>query len=727
MSASSSIDMAQAWVIGNKRYLDKELDRLRLLLRRRIRWLQTQWRSEPRQGYQGLVISDDEVDRLASSNDADEFGFYSRDSEASAISSALAELNRELHIEGQRLLAAGRPAAIDVLQRLFGLTKFERDIVLLCAAPDLDPAFERLYAYVQDDATRKFATPHLALALFGGDGEAWLRARESLMPHAVLRRYRMIMLEPGPFAASTPAGLTLHLDERVANYLLGVNRLDERVANFLQPIAPSFLAPDHSPIVDKLQRRIEEDGKQGRWPAINLVSPVDAGQQELARTLCERAGLQLFTFNASALPPQAPERSDVLQLLEREAVLSQFALYVDAETLHPNPSLANDSAIENILERLSVFLIVGSRGRWRSDRKVLSVQVSRPDARGQRAMWQQALSELPHSLNGDVENLVQQFTFDAPMMIRTISAAQDRVRMRTADSKSAITSDDLWQACREQTGIRLDELAQRIVPCHTWDDIILPPDIYAVLQEIGAQVALRPQVYETWGFGAKLNRGRGISALFAGPSGTGKTMAAEILACHLNLDLFRIDLSGVVSKYIGETEKNLRRVFDAAEQCGAILFFDEADALFGKRSEVKDSHDRYANIEINYLLQRMEDYRGLAILATNKKSHLDQAFMRRLRFVVDFPFPDVEQRTRIWQRVFPKEAAVDGLSHPILARMEISGGNIKNIALNAAFGAAAQGGPIRMEHVYQAARREYAKIDKLVPESDFRAYCALTK
>jgi SpoVK/Ycf46/Vps4 family AAA+-type ATPase len=240
-------------------------------------------------------------------------------------------------------------------------------------------------------------------------------------------------------------------------------------------------------------------------------------------------------------------------------------------------------------------------------------------------------------------------------------------------------------------------------------------------------VANRDQVYEAWGFGAKLSRGRGISALFSGPSGTGKTMAAEILANHLMLDLYRVDLAGVVSKYIGETEKNLRRVFEAAEQSGAILFFDEADALFGKRTEVKDSHDRYANIEVNYLLQRMEDYRGLAVLATNMKSVLDNAFLRRLRFLVEFPFPDADSRRRIWQRVFSPRAPVDGLDYNFLARFEIAGGSIRNIALNAAFLASHKKVPIGMDHVMRATRREYSKIDKLITQAEFGPYYGLMK
>jgi len=271
---------------------------------------------------------------------------------------------------------------------------------------------------------------------------------------------------------------------------------------------------------------------------------------------------------------------------------------------------------------------------------------------------------------------------------------------------------------RAQARSRLDDLAQRIEPSAGWEDLVLPEPQRQLLAEIAGQVRQRPRVYDAWGFGGAGIRGLGISALFAGPSGTGKTMAAEVLARELRLDLYRIDLSQVVSKYIGETEKNLRRVFDAAEGGGSILLFDEADALFGKRSEVKDSHDRYANIEVSYLLQRMESYRGLAILTTNLKNALDPAFLRRLRFVVSFPFPDAAQREEIWRRVFPSLTPTEMLDAGRLARLNVAGGHIRNIALHAAFLAAEADEPVRMAHVLRAARGEYAKLEKTLTEAE---------
>jgi len=279
--------------------------------------------------------------------------------------------------------------------------------------------------------------------------------------------------------------------------------------------------------------------------------------------------------------------------------------------------------------------------------------------------------------------------------------------------------DALCEASRAVTRPKLGELAQQIHPRAALEDLVLPEREKRLLRELALHVAQRHTVYTEWGFDTKISQGLGITALFAGSSGTGKTMAAEALARELRLDLFRIDLATTVSKYIGETEKNLRKIFDAAEDGGAILFFDEADALFGKRSEVKDSHDRYANIEVGYLLQRMESYRGLAILATNMKRALDPAFVRRLRFIVDFPFPDEKSRVEIWRRIFPANTPTRGLDIQRLARLSVTGGNIKNIALYASFLAAGEGVPVGMEHLKRAAQVEYDKMEKPLTQAEF--------
>jgi SpoVK/Ycf46/Vps4 family AAA+-type ATPase len=283
-------------------------------------------------------------------------------------------------------------------------------------------------------------------------------------------------------------------------------------------------------------------------------------------------------------------------------------------------------------------------------------------------------------------------------------------------------SSRLWNACRSVARPRLEMLAERIAPTAGWEDLILPEMQMLALRQLAAQSRNRMTVYERWGFSASGRRGLGLSALFSGPSGTGKTLAAEVLAADLRLDMYRVDLSAVVSKYIGETEKNLKQVFDAAETGGVLLLFDEADAIFGKRAEVKDSHDRYANIEVGYLLQRMESFQGIAVLTTNTKASLDKAFQRRLRFSVDFPFPDAAHRAAIWARVFPERTPTEALDAAKLASLNMSGGNIRNIALNAAFLAAEEGSSVRMEHLLQATQLEAVKSERPIAAVETRGW-----
>jgi SpoVK/Ycf46/Vps4 family AAA+-type ATPase len=363
-------------------------------------------------------------------------------------------------------------------------------------------------------------------------------------------------------------------------------------------------------------------------------------------------------------------------------------------------------------------LIIAGRERMPlSERGSISFEVSKPTALEQVGLWRQILQK--ENLHGQIASLVSQFNLSA--------AAINTVCDETAARRDGGSAEDdfgliLWDVCLKQSRRRMDELAQRINSNATWDDLVLPEAPRQSLTEMAAQVRQRLKVYETWGFGVRISRGLGITALLVGPSGTGKTMAAEVLANELRLDLYRIDLSQVVSKYIGETEKNLRKVFDAAEDGGAVLLFDEADALFGKRSEVKDSHDRYANIEVSYLLQRMEDYRGLAILTTNNKEAIDTSFMRRIRFIIQFSFPGVDQRKEIWRRIFPPATPTAGLDMDKLARLNVSGGNIKNIALYAAFLAAEAGEPVGMSHLLRGARVEYAKLEKSLTDSEIKGW-----
>ena len=345
---------------------------------------------------------------------------------------------------------------------------------------------------------------------------------------------------------------------------------------------------------------------------------------------------------------------------------------------------------------------------------MLRYDVDKPEPLEQKALWRHALGAAAEGHDELLDSLAEQFQLSAETITSLGGSA--------ATGDGTVDAAKLWSVCRSLSRPRLEDLAQRIEPVATWSDLILPDAQMRILRQLAAQARHRMTVHETWGFAERGRRGLGINALFAGASGTGKTLAAEVIANALNHDLYRIDLATVVSKYIGETEKNLKQVFDAAEEGGVILLFDEADALFGKRGEVKDSVDRYANIEVGYLLQRMESFEGLAILTTNLKSSLDKAFQRRLRFTVDFPFPDAAQREAIWQRVFPEKTPTAKLDAKLLAQLNMVGGNIRNIAVNAAFLAAEAGSKVGMEHLLQATRLEATKAERPLASSETRGW-----
>jgi len=603
------------------------------------------------------------------------------------------------------------PAALDVLCNVFHLSPFERDILLLCAGIELDATFPTLCAAAQGDAQRAYPTFSLALAALSEPH--W----SALAPHAPLRRWRLIDVNTNNGLTASP----LRIDERILHYLAGIQHLDERLVGMIEPIhAGDQLVPSHQALAERLVKLWTQAAGDALLPVAQLCGGETASKRAIAAAACESLELNLCAISAYAFPSSPAEFEALIRLWEREAILSGSALLLDCDDVDTSDT-ARERAITHLVETVNSVLIVSSRERRRTlQRPMISLDVYKPTAREQHSAWQSALGTAAHSLNGRVETLVSQFSLNtATISMASAAALGELPHSQEADE---ITSDELqtllWDACRMQSRPRLDDLAQRLEPAASWDDLVLPELQCQVLRDIAVHVKQRATVYETWGFASKGARGLGISALFAGVSGTGKTMAAEVLANELRLDLYRIDLSQVVSKYIGETEKNLRRVFDAAEEGGTILLFDEADALFGKRSEVKDSHDRYANIEVSYLLQRMEAYRGLAILTTNLKNALDTAFLRRIRFIVQFPFPDAAQRAEIWRRIFPSNTPTEGLDISRLARLNITGGNIRNIALNAAFLAADAGEPVRMKHMLRAARSEYTKLEKALTEAE---------
>jgi len=593
-------------------------------------------------------------------------------------------------------------SALNYLCVAFNLTAFERQVLLLCAGVELSASVSRLCATAQGNSQFTYPTFSLVLAAF--PDSHW----DALTPIAPLRRWRMIEV----VGSDSLTQSRLRIDERVLHYLTGVSYLDDRLQGLIQPSTePEELPPSHQSLVERIVNLWSRSDGNRIQPVIHLGGD-GKGKVAIATTACVSLDIQLHILRAVDVPATVAEREALARLWEREAILGHSALLIDCEGLD---SAERMRAVVPLIETIQArILIVGVERLQIFKRPVVHLEVNPSSLAEQRHLWQQVLGTQASELNGQLEGLISQFNLSAS----TIQSIWSQVKSQDEIDASDTLAQRLWETCRMQARARLDELAQRIKPVATWDNLVLPNREHQMLKEIAAQVKQRSKVYDIWGFAVRGANGLGISTLFAGASGTGKTMAAEVLAHELRLDLYRIDLSQVVSKYIGETEKNLRKVFDAAEAGGAILLFDEADALFGKRSEVKDSHDRYANIEVSYLLQRMEAYRGLAILTTNMKSAIDIAFLRRIRFVVQFPFPDITQRTEIWRRIFPPRMPTEGLDFNKLARLNVAGGNIRNIALNAAFLAADEDKPVQMSHLLRSAKSEYAKLEKTLTEAE---------
>jgi hypothetical protein len=591
-----------------------------------------------------------------------------------------------------------RSPALDALCARFGLSEFERRVVLLCAGVELDGEFASRCAAAPGSGGNPWPSFGLALAAF--PDAHW----DALGNNAPLRRWRLVEVNGnGPLVSNR-----LQIDERILFFLTGIEQLDERLVNLFQPVTETNeVAASQTENLERLATAWKSAfAAKTPLPALQLCGADTGAKRTLATALAARLTINLFRLPAALLPINLAELETLHRLWEREAILQNAALVLDCDR-GETAEAQREAAIDRWIEMTTTPLIVTTREPRRDlERPLLTIEIRKPTSTEQRAAWQEAIGESAHGWNGQLDRLVSQFDFSTHAIRATASSLGEK------------SESNIWEACRLRARPRLQDLAQHISSSATWADIVLPAAQLHALQTIALQVRHRATVCDDWGFAEKSERGLGLSALFAGPSGTGKTLAAEILANELRLDLFRIDLSAVVSKYIGETEKNLRRVFDAAEEGGAVLLFDEADALFGKRSEVKDSHDRYANVEISYLLQRMEAYRGLAILTTNMKEALDPAFLRRLRFVVQFPFPDQAQRAEIWRKIFPAKTPTNALDLGKLARLSISGGNIRSIALNAAFAAADANAPIQMSHLLGATRLEYEKLEKPLTETE---------
>jgi hypothetical protein len=646
----------------------------------------------------------------------------------------------DLAAEHARLMAQ-RPvdadSPLDRLAALFDLGPFERDVLLLALAPELDLRFERIYAYIQDDVSRRRPSVDLALSLFCPAPADRLERQSAFEPDAPLLRERLLTLFEDGQRRAPLLSRFIKLDDRIAAELRGgYAAIDPAISSFTRLERPSRRIADlvlPEELADRLRRNIAPGA------LLALQGSYGSGRRAIVEALCDERALPLLSVDVAQLAaldltlPGAPSPAELLQRTLREALLRGAALCwhaADAVLCTPEPGAWQ----RPLLDALDSYPGVGfltleqpweSRGALRRTR-FLRVELPQLSYTGREQIWRQRLgADAPD--DATLQALASTFRLSGGQ-IRD-AAAMARALAHWRGDAETLPVADLFAACRAQSSGRLDALAHKIRTTYSWNDIVLPPDQVAQLREICVQVRHRRTVLERWGFDRHLAMGKGVNALFAGQSGTGKTMAAEIIAADLGLELYKVDLSSMVSKYIGETEKNLDRIFTAAREANAILFFDEADAIFGKRSEVKDAHDRYANIEVGYLLQKMEEYDGVVILATNLRKNLDEAFVRRLHVAIEFPFPEEPDRLRIWQKVFPREAPLaEDVDLEFLARQfKLPGGNIRNVALLSAFLAAEAGETIEMVHVIRSIRREYQKIGKLVTAAEFERYLSIAK
>ncbi|MGD0003979.1 MAG: ATP-binding protein [Anaerolineaceae bacterium] len=715
------------------------LARLDLLIRREV--IRFRLNSSVRQDdeYRGLYISDDEVNGLL--NDQLPAHIILRPTKlpedidqnlamvAAVVDSSIKELSAKASSDNVEL-------RFNHLSKLFDLSENEQQILLICLAPELDLKYERLYAYLQDDVTKKRPTLDLVMRLLCPTFEARLDVRHAFEPNAPLLVWELVALndDPGSRRPALPARY-LKLDERIARYLLGSDQIDSRLLELIDPQVGKPMAA----IPEDIQQRLSlwASGWERTWknasPVILFHGRYGSGKHTAVLHLANAIGKPALMLSMAGLPHSGLRPDQAVHLAEREALLSgglvswdqvDDLLQSDRES---ELSRERDAFIRSLADSHTPTVLLANKawepGRDLRGRPFLRLEFPAASYAARKAAWSAELNGSNNFTDEELSGLAGRFQLNPGQIRDAVERAMTLMWSRDP-ALPGLQASDIDAASRVQSQHRLGLMARKLEPHYTWEDIVLPRQQLATLHLICTTVRQRPTVYGDWGFEGKLSTGKGMIALFSGVSGTGKTMASEIIANELGLDIFKINLSAVVSKYIGETEKNLERIFSEAQDTDAILFFDEADALFGKRSEVKDAHDRYANIETAYLLQRTEEYNGLVILASNIKKNMDEAFVRRIHFMVDFPFPEEPERLEIWRRTFPALAPrSEDIDLPFLARkLKITGGNIRNIILIAAFLAADEHEPISMRHLVRGASYEFQKIGKMIVEGDFEGY-----
>jgi AAA+ superfamily predicted ATPase len=656
--------------------------------------------------------------------------------------------------------AASPRSRLGWLKQAYALTDFEIDTIVIALAPELDLRYARLYAYLQDDVTRRFPTVELALNLLSSTAEEKLARHEAFLSDAPLLRNGLIRFQDDARSGDAVfLARAFRLDEQMVKLLLCQPGLDSRLAPATQVIDPVARLDDlvlDAATRSRLRGTVAAARQSGRSSVLFFEGLSGTGKSLAAEAIAVEAGITLLRLRLTRGSESKTDLRTLIQIALRDAWFHDAVLEITGlEALEGDDAASRWQELWTglgegnrgivVLSGCNPPQLIGDRSR-----ECLIVQFDLPDYESRRKLWERALTKNGFPLEPlPVKELAERFRLTPRQIEQAAGAAGTALRWQLAEtrlvaqeshplaaeeaptpaeqeSRRLAAVKQLYAAARQASSQPLAGLAHKIEPRHNWKQLVLPDESLQQLYDLCVHARGRSLVLGKWGFGDRLSTGKGLSALFGGPPGTGKTMAAEVIACELELDLYKINLANVVSKYIGETEKNLDRIFTAAENGNAILLFDEADAIFGRRSEVRDSHDRFANIEVAYLLQQMEEYEGISILATNLRQNLDPAFLRRLAFIIQFPFPQEEQRRLLWAGIWPDKAPLaPQLDFARLARdFKLSGANIKNIALAAAFLASESGGPVNMEHILRAVRREHQKLGRSFVDTELAGVAA---
>lgn len=717
-------------------YLMDELNRLDMML---MQLISRKGQGSADDPLKGLYITESEADALLGGKVAGGEDQQSRQSgqgqraqrsrdevvkDTEKVRAAESDIRKKV----KRSLEAGSSLRLCRLERVFTLDQLEHDTVIICAAAELDTKYEKIYGYLQDDMTRRSPTLGLVLDLLCSTPEEKLEARKRFLPGAKMLREGIIEFAEGR-EESLQLSSALRLNPAVLASLIG----SDASKRGLQSSRPSKQGELSSKMPDDaratLKNLIIHLAKIRGNALCHILGPYGAGKRALTGQICDALGKKLISVDLMALESDEKGFEAAITGTLRSAMLEGLAVSIENLDILATEDPKYQTIkpwLARALEGHPGLVILSSQGPVDLGRelqgKILTLEVHVPDYPERRKMWSRALEG--RMSQKDLDDLASKFRFTGGQIEDAVQAAMNLAALKGRNDPER---GDIYQGCRDQSCRRLSSLSRRVEATSGWKDIVLPDEKLEQLKDIVRWVRHKGEVYHDWGFGKKLSLGKGLNILFSGTSGTGKTLAASVLSSELGLEMYKVDLSTVVSKYIGETEKNLSKIFQEAEQGNAILFFDEADAIFGKRSEVKDAHDRYANMEIGYLLQKMEEHEGIVILATNLGKNMDEAFTRRMHFIVDFPFPEEEYRRRIWETLLPAEAPVaEDVDFNFLSRkLQVAGGNIKNILVGAAFLAAENGGTITMEHMIKAAGKEYRKVGMVCSQSDFGKYYPL--